>query len=244
MRRRWRGWWAIVGIAAVAIVIPAARHEDEPAPRPPAFWPPPVLSRERAIAETVRVDSRGGGAFDTGTGVSVGAHVVLTNAHLTRNPVTLVTRCADQELNVGRIERSDAADVALLVTAGPSLLPVALAEEDPKPGDRVLLVGYPGGRLALGDGRVEGTLRLSDGTQVLRFSPAPEVGQSGSPLLDVDGRIAGLVYARDDAGGQGLAIPVSRLRSVIDKARVGGIPVADVDAGDPAAAAARSSLCG
>ena len=233
-------------VAAIALLLPAAVSEPrrQPPDAPVAFWPPPVLSNERAITEVVRVDSRGGGAFDTGTGVSVGAHVVLTNAHLTRNPVTLVTRCGDQALSVGRIERSDAADVALLVTAGPSLLPVPLADGDPKPGDRLLLVGYPGGRLALGDGRLEGTLRLSDGTQVLRFSPAPAVGQSGSPLLDVDGRIAGLVYARDEAGGQGLAIPVSRLRSVIDQARVGGIRVADVDFGDPATAAARSSLCG
>src|SRR5947208_3661324 len=241
MNRR-RGRVAVVGVALLAVAVGPSRPVPKPAPPPGAFWPPPVLSNERAITEVVRVDSRGGGAFDTGTGVSVGAHVVLTNAHLTRNPVTLVTRCGDQELNVGRIERSEAADVALLVTAGPSLLP--LADEDPTRGDRVLLAGYPGGRLALGDGRVEGMLRLSDGTQVLRFSPAPEVGQSGSPLLDVDGRIAGLVYARDDAGGQGLAIPVSRLRSVIDKARVGGIPAADVDAGDPGVAAARSSLCG
>src|SRR4051812_2939554 len=168
MRRRWRGWWAIVGIAAVAIVIPAARHEDEPAPRPPAFWPPPVLSRERAIAETVRVDSRGGGVFDTGTGVSIGAHVVLTNAHLTRNPVTLITRCNEGLLPVDRIERAaDDTDVAVLVVNGPNLLPVEIAPEDPRPGDRVLLAGYPGGQLDLTEGRVEGLVDRPDDGRVI-----------------------------------------------------------------------------
>ena len=240
-----RGHVAVVGLALVALAIGPAQPSLPPRPAPPetAFWPPPVLSRERAIAEAVKVESRGGGAFDSGTGVSVGAHVVLTNEHLTRDPVTRVTRCGDQELEVDRIERADGADVALLVTNGPSLLPVALADGDPKPGSAVLLAGYPGGNLALTNGRVEGTLRLADGNEVLRFSPQPQIGQSGSPLLDADGRIAGLVYARDEAGGQGLAIPVSRLRPMIDLARAGGVPVAAGDVGDPAAAPARSSPC-
>ena len=37
----------------------------------------------------VRIDSRGGGRFDIGSGVGVGSRVVLTNAHLTDDPVTL-----------------------------------------------------------------------------------------------------------------------------------------------------------
>ena len=239
-----RGHVAVVGLALVALAIGPAQPALKPKPAVSAtFWPPPVLSRERAVAEVVQVESRGGGAFDSGTGVSVGAHVVLTNAHLTGDPVTLVTRCGDDQLDVDRIERADSADVALLVTKGPSLLPVALADVDPKPGSPVLLAGYPGGRLALTNGRVEGTLRLEDGTEVLRFSPQPQVGQSGSPLLDADGRVAGLVYARDDAGGQGLAVPASRLRTLIDRARISGVPVAAGDVGDPAAMAARSSPC-
>ena len=242
---RWRGRLAVVGIALFALAIGPAQPvlRSKPVVAPPAFWPPPVLSRERAIAQVVRVDSRGGGAFDTGTGVSVGAHVVLTNAHLTRDPITLVTRCGDHQLDVGRIERSDAADVALLVTNGPNLLPAALAEQDPKPGDRVLLAGYPSGELTLSDGRIEGTLRLPGGHVVLRFSPEPEIGQSGSPLLDADGRVAGLVYAREVTGGQGLAIPASQLRATLDQARASTVPVAAADIGDPASVAARSSPC-
>ena len=236
---------AVVGLALVTLAIGPAQPAPPPKPpvTPATFWPPPVLSRERAVAEIVRVDSRGGGAFDTGTGVSVGSHVVLTNAHLTNDPVTVVTRCGDQELNVDRIERSNESDFALLVTDGPSLLPVALAERDPSAGAPVLVAGYPGGQLSLSDGHVEGTLRLADGSEVLRFSPQPATGQSGSPLLDADGRVAGLVYARDDAGGQGLAIPASRLRTLIDRARVAGVPVAAADIGDPSAATARSSPC-
>ena len=116
---------AVVGVALLTLAVGPAQTVPPPFRPAPSFWPPPVLSEERAIAEVVRVDSRGGGAFDTGTGVSVGAHVVLTNAHLTRNPITLVTRCGEQLLAVDRVERATGADdVAVLVTTGPSLLPV------------------------------------------------------------------------------------------------------------------------
>lgn len=239
-----RGRVAVAGVALIALAVGPAQPAPKPAPPPPSFWPPPVLSSERAIAEVVRVDSRGGGAFDTGTGVGVGAHVALTNAHLTRNPVTLVTRCGEQQLAVDRVEQpSGADDVAVLHTTGPDLVPVELAPTDPVAGDEVLLAGYPGGRLALIDGHVEGVLRR-DGGEVLRFSPEPETGQSGSPLFDRDGRIAGLAFARDTAGGQGLAIPASRLRMLLDRARADGIPVAAEGVGDPAVAPARSSPCG
>jgi V8-like Glu-specific endopeptidase len=233
----------LLAVALVALAVGPAQPELRPRALPPAFWPPPVLSRERAIAETVRVDSRGGGVFDTGTGVGVGAHVVLTNAHLTNNPVTLVTRCGDELLAVDHIARAaNGTDVAVVVTTGPGLLPVDLAAGDPAPGDRVLLAGYPQGQLSLTEGRVEGTLDRPGG-RVLRFSPEPQVGQSGSPLLDADGRIAGLAFARDAAGGQGLAIPVSRLRSLLDEFRAQHIPIADALSGDPGSAAARSSIC-
>lgn len=227
-----RGRVTVVGVALLALAVGPAESAPAPAVQPPAFWPPPVLSHERAIAAAVRVDSRGGGVFDSGTGVGIGAHVVLTNAHLTRNAVTLVTRCGDVELGVDRIDRAPAPDdVALLTTTGPNLVPVELAEHDPAPGDPVLLAGYPGGRLTLIEGQVDGTLR-QDGVDLLRFSPEPRTGQSGSPLFDADGRLAGLAFAQDTAGGQGLAIPASRLRVLVDQQS------------DPAAAAARSSPCG
>ena len=228
-----RGRVTVAGVALLALAIGPAESAPAPLPLPPPFWPPPVLSHERAIASVVRVDSRGGGAFDTGSGVGVGAHVVLTNAHLTRNPVTLVTRCGERELAVDRVDRAAAPDdVALLVTAGPELVPVELADHDPETGDPVLLAGYPGGQLALIDGRVDGVLH-QDGEELLRFSPEPQSGQSGSPLFDADGRLAGLAFAHDAAGGQGLAIPASRLRVLVEQSPFG----------DHEAATARSSPC-
>ena len=237
------GGAALVVVALAALAVGPAQPALRQSPKPPAFWPPPVLSRERAIAETVRVDSRGGGVFDTGTGVGIGAHVVLTNAHLTRDPVTLVTRCGSDLLAVDRVVLADdGTDVAVVVTTGPSLLPVELAAHDPQRGDRVLLAGYPQGQLALTEGHITGEVE-HDGGLVLQFSPEPEVGQSGSPLLDADGRIVGLAFAQEVTGGQGLAFPASRLRALLERFRADHVPIADPVAGDPTAVAARSSAC-
>lgn len=234
---------AVIALASLAIgpAQPALRRAV--APPPPTYWPPPVLSRERALVETVRIDSRGGGAFDTGTGVAVGANVVLTNRHLTTNPITLVTACGDQLRSVDRIELADSGvDVAAVVTPGANLLPVELADRDPVAGDVVLMVGYPGGDLTITQGRVEGTLHQPGGS-VLRFSPEPRAGQSGSPLLDTHGRLAGLVFAEEATGGQGLAIPPSRLRPLLERFASSGVPVAPLETGDPAAVRPRSSPC-
>lgn len=234
---------AVIALASLAVgpAQPALRVVSPPLPSP--YWPPPVLSRDRAIVETVRIDSRGGGAFDTGTGVAVGANVVLTNRHLTRNPVTLVTACGDQLRAADRVEPAGSGvDVAAVVTSGSNLVPVQLADHDPVAGDVVLMVGYPGRELTVTEGRVEGTLDQPGG-RVLRFSPEPRAGQSGSPLLDANGRLAGLVFAEETTGGQGLAIPASRLREVLERFASDGVAVAPLDTGDPSGVRVRSSPC-
>lgn len=250
MRRRVRKaptWVVCAASYVLFLAVPAAATVPSRLPMPEpqisseVIWPEPVLSPERAVAETVRIDNRGGGNFDTGTGVGVAPNVVLTNAHLTRNPFTFLTRCDDLRVEVDRIATDDTGvDLAVATTAASSLVPVELAEADPKPGDHVLLVGYPAGQLALIDGTIEGTLTRGSST-VLRFSPEPQPGQSGSPLLDDHGRLVGLAYAEDTAGGQGLAFPVSTIKVALE--RFGSDGILAPAPGEPAEVYARTPAC-
>ncbi len=235
-----------LAVAAAALLVallsvPGASTVTPARADPPPFWPPPVLSQERLVDTAVRIDSRGGGAFDIGTGVGVGSHVVLTNAHLTRDPVTLVTRCDDDLLSVRRIERATDVDLAVVVTDQPGVVPIELAPQDPVAGEHVTMIGYPGGDRTVSGATVEGTLVRRDGT-VLRFRPQPQPGQSGSPLVDDSGRLVGIAYAMDTTGGQGLAVPVSQVRAALDRWRASGVPIA-ATTGDPVAVAARSPIC-
>jgi S1-C subfamily serine protease len=234
---------ALFVVAVLLVGLPASATVRSLQPSDPPFWPAPVLSPERLAAETVRVDSRGGGNFDTGTGVGVGAHVALTNAHLVNDRVTLVTRCDVDTLTSGLVERADAGlDLAVVVTNGADLIPIELADADPVAGQAVTIAGYPAGVRTIADARIEGTIARGSGT-VLRFSPEPHAGQSGSPLVDAGGRLVGIAYADDTAGGQGLAIPVSRVRAALEQWRAAGVPIASPTEGDTTAALARTGVC-
>jgi S1-C subfamily serine protease len=194
-------------------------------PRTVSFGSPQVSQVDRIGAVTVRIDGRGGGSFDIGTGVGVGPHVVLTNAHLTQGIFTFVTTCdAATRATNGARRAEDGLDLAVVVTGGPDIVPVELAPDDPKPGQKVTIAGYPSGQRTIAEARIEGTLSRN-GMTVLRFSPEPHPGQSGSPLVDDKGRLVAIAYAEDTAGGQGLAIPVSQIRDALDGWRSSGVPV-------------------
>jgi S1-C subfamily serine protease len=200
-------------------------------PRTVSFRSPPAGSVDRIGAATVRIDGRGGGSFDIGTGVGVGAHAVLTNAHLTHGVFTFVTTCDAMTRAVNRAQRAqDGLDLAVVVTGGPDVVPVELAPNDPQPGQKVTIAGYPAGQRTIAEARIEGTL-TRNGTPVLRFSPEPHPGQSGSPLIDDKGRLVAIAYAEDTVGGQGLAIPVSQIRAALDRWSSSGLQLAA--SGDP-----------
>jgi S1-C subfamily serine protease len=85
------------------------------------------------------------------------------------------------------------------------------------------VVGYPrGGPLTLSEGavvdRIDGAALGIPGS-VVRLSAHVEPGNSGGPVLNGRGQIAGIVYARQRGTGFGLAIPVDTFRRL---ARVGG----------------------
>ena len=171
------------------------------------------LSPQEAAALAVRVDGRGGGYFDTGGGVAVTSRLVVTNRHLVDGRVLFATACSTVDLGVRRVRRSATVDLAVLEVTGPDMRPVEVAAEDPEPATPVLMPGFPGGGPVVSvEGRVEDYLHTADGSAVLRFSPTPAIGQSGSPLLDAEGRLVGLAYAVDQVSGLGHAIPASELR--------------------------------
>ena len=184
-----------------------------------------ALSTDQLTSAAVRIDGRGGGRFDIGSGVGVAPDVVLTNAHLINDPATFVTQRDENVLSTSRVAPArKGLDLAVVVTNGPDVTTVALAPRDPEPGEQVTMVGYPWGQRTITNARIEGTLVRGD-TTVLRFSPEPHPGQSGSPLIDAEGRLVGIAFADETAGGQGLAIPVSDVRSAIEAWRADGIPV-------------------
>ncbi len=85
-------------------------------------------------------------------------------------------------------------------------------------GDVVTVVGYPqGGSLTVTQGQVIGVttdpINANLGEVLVTDAPV-EPGSSGSAVLDAQGRVVGVVYAKS-ASGQSYIVPVSTLTAVL-----------------------------
>jgi len=169
---------------------------------------------------SVRVRSLGCFSLSTGSGFAVGPTTLVTNRHVVAEAAELALSTYDgRELGVRAASVAQIADLAVVRTDGDLPAVPELAAEDPVRGDTVTVVGYPqGGRLAATTGRViartTDPLNLHLG-EVLVTDAAVEPGSSGSPVLDTDGRVVGVVYALNDAG-QSFVVPVSTLRELLE----------------------------
>jgi S1-C subfamily serine protease len=102
-----------------------------------------------------------------------------------------------------------------LLSNDPSQNVPTLSTSAVPPGTQVWAAGYPeGDQLSVTPGividYVDGT-RYGESGQVMEISNTIQPGDSGSPLLDSEGRVVGVVFATETATGDGLAIPASTL---------------------------------
>ncbi len=118
-------------------------------------------------------------------------------------------------------------DVAFVTVEGP--LPVsANLDGRASPGSEIAAVGYPlGGPFTLARGividRVAGE-RFGVQGPIVRISAEVHPGNSGGPLLDRRGRLAGVVYAVEIATGFGLAITMDTVDSLLEEAGTTTVP--------------------
>ncbi len=176
------------------------------------------LNQEMAfLADKVRKslvevsDGRGGGAAGT---IWHSDGLVVTNAHIigrgSRASVTLPNgrKCATRVLAVDR-ER----DLAALSIEASGLPPIALGDSRSlRPGQFVMAMGHPWGVKGVATAGVimaaaPEYLRVSYGQDLVAVNLPLRPGNSGGPLVDVEGRLVGIntmMTGRDS----GLAIPV------------------------------------
>ena len=144
-----------------------------------------------------------------------GGSDLVTNFHvvadaMAQGATTVDVIQGDRTLH-GTIERVDRTDDLALVHVDARLAPLRLATGRPALGAPVMVVGSPlglGGTLSVG--LVSG-FRSIAGSDYVQFSAPISPGNSGGPVVDVEGRVIGIAsdkYAGDGVEALGFAIPV------------------------------------
>ncbi|MDB4908624.1 MAG: hypothetical protein JWO05_3408 [Gemmatimonadetes bacterium] len=168
-----------------------------PAPLPE---PMPRVVTVRAASGEGEPEATGSGFFVDSTGG------LLTNAHVVRACSSVRVRGEGGLSGVASVVAVDtASDLALLRLAN-SVSPAVTFREGIalRPGDDVLVVGYPlSGILAHGAhvsaGTVNALAGMYDDANLLQMSAPVQPGNSGGPLLDDHGRVAGVVVTKLNA---------------------------------------------
>ena len=182
--------------------------------------------RRRAERLVVRVRNINCLGIETGSGFALDAHTLLTNRHVLAGADRVEVSTWD-----GHLLRASTAKVGALVDLGiasvsGSLPSAGTGFSEPHRGERIAVVGFPlGGPLTFSSGRI---LDFVDGWRVpgkvMRITAHVESGSSGSPVLDADGKVVGIVYAYEVRTGLGLAIPLDTLRRLVDKGGYESLP--------------------
>jgi S1-C subfamily serine protease len=167
----------------------------------------------------VRVRNVGCETISTGSGFAFDARTLITNRHVVADAAELQVATYDgRDIKVTAAATAELADLAVIRTAADLPSHPELADRDPQVGDAVSVIGYPqGGPLTVSAGQVIGrtTDPLNENLgEVLVTDAEVEPGSSGSAVLDSEGRVIGVVYAKN-AADQSFIVPVSTLRDLL-----------------------------
>jgi len=172
-----------------------------PLPLPASVDTPGV---NRAAQAVVKISSLGCGGLVTGSGFPVGSGYIVTNAHVVSGTSrhTILTP-AGAELPGTVVFFDPERDVAVLYV--PDYRSAPLVFGPAQRGTKGAVIGYPGGGAeqvtpAVVDGRIDAEGRdIYNANLVTRqifvIQAKVRPGNSGGPLVDLEGRVLGLVFA-------------------------------------------------
>ncbi|KAA3608276.1 MAG: PDZ domain-containing protein [Planctomycetota bacterium] len=170
--------------------------------------------------------------FGSGVLVRRGGYI-LTNNHVVKDAHALQIVLHDEQVRYAEIVGTDSRfDLAVLRMEDPGIEPPPFGDSDElQIGDWVLAVGNPfrlansvtAGILSAKGRNNQGIARFED---FLQTDAAIHPGNSGGPLVNLDGEVIGLntaISSRTGAGvGIGFAIPINLARQVVDRILSGG----------------------
>ena len=214
---------------AVAPPAPAPPLQLPLPPRPATLTPgalPDFAALYAATAPSVvALEVRARGADRQGTGFFVSSDGrMLTSAHVVEDATTIIAVTRDGRLLPATVVGVDlSTDLALLAVEGDDLPPpLPLATRDAQVGEWVLVIGTPLGLafsatrgIVSATGRSEAVWGSAGYADLIQTDAAINRGNSGGPLLGLEGSVLGIAAAIDpEADRISFAIPATMARIV------------------------------
>lgn len=163
-----------------------------------------------------------------GSGFFIDDTTILSNRHVVTDSTSLeIDAPSDLGMALGATTVAGGTDLGVITARYSGEASLELAPEDPVPGDRVFVAGYPGGgALTFTGGRV---IEVVDGERdevegkVIYSDVLVQPGNSGGPMLNARGQVVGVVMAIEMDHGYAMAVPVSTVRAALVGPRPGVI---------------------
>src|SRR5487761_1751365 len=213
---------ACLSLALAAALGGRALPEETVAPAGPPTSVERLFEKARPSVVVITFAGRDGQKEGLGTGFIVGREgLIATNLHVIGEARPISVETADgKHREATKIEASDrAADLALIRIEARDLPALELGDSDThKQGQPVVAVGSPHGLThSVVTGVVSGQREI-DGRKMIQLAIPIEPGNSGGPLLDMEGRVYGLLTMKSAVTANlGFAVPSNRLKPLLEK---------------------------
>ncbi|GIW81596.1 MAG: hypothetical protein KatS3mg105_3403 [Gemmatales bacterium] len=211
--------WPAVFVSTT-LCLPLVFADDANPEKPPAVTK--LVESVRPSVVVVTFSGRDGKRLGLGTGFVVDAKgLIATNLHVLGEARPIQVETADGKVyDVKIIHASDKAmDLALVKINADNLKPLRLGDSDQlKQGHEVVAIGNPHGlERSVVRGIVSGR-RTIDGRPMIQVAIPIEPGNSGGPLVDLQGRVQGIVTMKSlVTQNLGFAVPINALKTLLAK---------------------------
>jgi S1-C subfamily serine protease len=194
-----------------------------------AYAEPPDV--QRLAAGVFRVEASDfSGRMQSGSGVMVGAHTLVTNCHTIRNARSIRVMGTVTRMTAHLVRANTERDLCLLSVPGLVGTVVILGSTTEKQaGDPLVAVGFPAGAsLTVSRGHIEGLFTYRGSGRVIQGSAYFSFGKSGGALFDENGWLIGILTFKCRGGGPyHFSVPVEWVKTLMEDG-----PHAAVTSGD------------
>jgi serine protease Do len=210
----------VIGLLSVRAAADAGDKKDAPAPAANTGTVEQLAESARKSVVVIMFAGRDGKQQGLGTGFVLSKDgLIATNLHVIGEARPITVQLPDGKRHeVTAVHASDRhLDLAIIKVNAKNLTRLELGDSDAlKNGQAVVALGHPRGlEYSVVSGVVSGR-RDVEGTKMIQLAIPIEQGNSGGPVLDMQGRVVGVITMKSlVTANLGFAVPINKLQPLL-----------------------------